>query len=101
MHLCLTKERVEEEREGVLAAKSTVVQAQAALEEHEATRLSAEEAAAEAAASVTAALDRSQAVESSQWRAVEARKKSAEALHKAQRESDELLDYLLESVKDL
>ena len=43
---------------------------------HEATRLSAEEAAAEAAASVNAA-------------AVEASKKSAEALHKAQREADE------------
>ena len=99
-HLCLTKERVEEEREGVLAANSTVLQAQAAHEEHEATRLSAEDVLPEAAASMTTALDRSQAVESSRWRAVEASMKSAEALHKAQRESHELLDNLLESVKD-
>ena len=100
MHLCLTKETVEEEREGVLAAKSTVVQGQAAHEEHEATRLSAEDVLPEIAASMTTALDRSQAVESSRWRAVEASIKSAEALHKAQRESHELLDNLLESVED-
>ena len=48
----LIEESVEEEQESVLAANSTVVQAKAANKENEATRLSAEEAAAEAAASV-------------------------------------------------
>ena len=38
-HLWLNKEKVEEEQGSVLAAKSTVVQAQAAHEEHKATRL--------------------------------------------------------------
>ena len=51
-HLWLTKEGVEEERESELVAKSTLVHAQAAHEEHEATRLSAEEAAAAAATRV-------------------------------------------------
>ena len=73
----------------MLTAKPTVVQVQAAHEEHEATRLSAEEAAAEAAAGGTAALDRWQAAETSRRRAVEASTKSAEALHKAQRTNAE------------
>ena len=42
--LWLTLERLEEERESVLTAKSIAVQAQAAHEENGATRLSAEEA---------------------------------------------------------
>ena len=46
----------------------------------------------EAAASVTAALDR--------W-AAEASKQSAETLHKAQRESHEVLDHLLKNVEDI
>ena len=41
--LWLTQERVEEERESVLAAKSTVAQAQDTHEEHVATRLSVED----------------------------------------------------------
>ena len=41
----------------MLVSKSTVVQAHAAHEENEATQLSAEEATAKAAASVTAALE--------------------------------------------
>ena len=96
----LTKRRVEEERESVLTAKRTVVQAQAAHEEHEATRLSAEEAVAEAAASVTAVLNSWQAAETSRWRVVEASKKSAEVLHAAQRESDAVLHNMLKSVED-
>ena len=90
----LTKETVEEEREGLLAAKSIAVQAPAAHEEHEATRLSTEDAAAEAAASATAVLDR-QAAETSRS------KTSAEALHKGKRESDEVLDNLLKIVEGL
>ena len=70
----------------MLAAKSAVVQAPAPHKEKEATRLSAAEAAAGAPASVTAALDSWQATETSRQQAVEARKKSAEALHKAQRD---------------
>ena len=81
-------------------AKSKVVQAQALHEENEATRQSAEEAAAEAAASVTAALDRRQAAETFRRRAVEASKQLSVALHNAQRESDHVLDKLLESVED-
>ena len=92
--------RVEEERESVLAAKPTVVQAQAAHEEHEAIRLFTEEAAAEAAASVTAALDCWQFVWTSRRRAVEASKKSAEALNETQQESDGVLGNLLKSVED-
>ena len=57
---------VEEER-----AKSTVVQARATHKENEATRLSTQETAAEAAASVTAALDRWHAAEMSRRRVVE------------------------------
>ena len=76
---------VEEERRCALAAKATVSQAQAAHREHDATPLSAEDAAAEAAASVTVALDRWQAPETSRRRAVEAIMTSAEALHEAQR----------------
>ena len=76
----------------MLAAKSTVEKVQAAHEAHEGTRLSAEDADAEAAASVTAALDRCQAAEAS--------KQSAETLHKAQRESHEVLDHLLKNVED-
>ena len=59
---------------------------------HEATRLSPEDADAEAAANVIAALDR--------W-AVEASKQSAETLHKAQRESHEAFDHLLKNVEDI
>ena len=61
----ILKERDKKERESVLASKSTVVQPQAAHEEHEATRLSAKEAAAEATANVTASLHRWQAAETS------------------------------------
>ena len=50
-------------------------------------------------ASVTASLGRWQAAEMSWRRAAEASKKSAEALHHAQRESDEVLDNLLQSIK--
>ena len=66
-----------------------------------ATPLSSEEAAAETAASVAAAHDRWQASETSRRRAVEASEKSAEALHKAQRESDEILDNLLKRRRGL
>ena len=72
---------VEEEWWSELATKSTVVQAPAAHEEHEATRPSAEETAAEAAASVSAAFDC--------WRAAE-----------AQLECGEVLDNLLRSVEN-
>ena len=99
-HLCFTMERDEEERESVLAAKSSVVPVQAGHEENEATRLPTPEAAADAAASVTAALDRWQAADTSWRRAVEASKKSAEALHKAQRESEEVCDNLLLCVEE-
>ena len=80
--------------------KWTVVHAQSAHEEHDSTGLSTKEAAAEAAASLTAALDCWQAAEKSRRRVVEARKKSAEVLHKAQRELDEVLHNLLQSVED-
>ena len=70
----LTEESVEEVRESVLAANSTVVQAKAANKENETTRLSAEEAAAEAAASVTAALDCWQAAETSRRGALDGQK---------------------------
>ena len=49
---------------------------------------------------MTAALDRWQAAETFRRRAVLARKKSAEALHKAQRECDKVLDHLLKNVED-
>ena len=49
----------------------------------------------------TAARDRWQAAETSRRRAVLARKKSAEALHKAQRESHEVLDNVLKSAEDI
>ena len=78
-----------------------MVQAKAANKENEATRLPAEEAAAEAVASVIAALDCWQAAETSRRGALEASKKSAEApLHRAQRESDEVLGILLQSVEN-
>ena len=48
----------------------------------------------------TAALDRWQAAETSRRRALEASKKSAEALQKTQRASDEVLDNLLKIVQD-
>ena len=97
----LTEESVEEERESVLAANSTVVQAKAANKENETTRLSAEEAAAEAAASVTAALDCWQAAETSRRGALEGQKEvSRGPLHRAQRESDEVLGILLQSVEN-
>ena len=86
-------------RAGEFAGRE-VDQAQASHEEHEATPLSNKEAVAEAAATVTAALDRWQAAETSRRRGVETIKRSAEALHKAQRESDEVLDNLLKSVVD-
>ena len=55
---------VEEDREGVLAEKVRLwYRPKLAHEEHEATGLSAIDVAAEAAASVTAALDRWQAAE--------------------------------------
>ena len=87
-------------RKSGLDVKWTVVHARSAHEEHEATGLSTKEAAAEAAASLTAALDCWQAAEKSRRRVVEARKKSAEVLHKAQRELDEVLHNLLQSVED-
>ena len=90
----------EEERENVLTAKSTVIQERDAHTENEATRLSAEKATVEAAASVTAALDRWQAAKMPRRRVVEASKKSAEALRMAHRVSDEVLDHLLKSVED-
>ena len=68
-------------------------------EEHEVTRLSAEQAAGEAAASVAAALDRWQAAETSRRRALEASKRSAEAVYTAQRVFDEVLDNVLKSVE--
>ena len=70
----LADESVKEERESVLAANSTMVQAKAANTENEATRLSAEDAAAEASASMTAALDWWQAAETSRRGALEGQK---------------------------
>ena len=82
-HLWLTKDRVEEECESVMTAKSTVVQAHAAHEENEAT--------GEAAASVIAALDCWQAAETCRGGQQEG---SRGPVH------DEVLDNLLKSVED-
>ena len=87
-HLWLTKERVEEERWKMLT------------KQQKATRLSAEEAAAEAAARVTAALDRWQAAETSRRASRGGQQDVGQGLNMAQRGSDKVLQNLLKGVED-